>query len=186
MFLTQLILIIPVTATPCAFRMRSRFELVKKLSIMMWYLEPTCDGSFSAKVATTEPPSSHPFQHTDKTEWRNQAGLQLPKICSQILLVCLSYTVYSHDDQSIVPWIYLCWRIALGSSLQDIVHLIYQWGVSPCRTGLPYQDLNCQPGEDFALFHQIGSVIIIMILLCCGCLHCFSNTLVFLASPHNH
>ena len=52
--------------------------------------------------------SSHPIQHTDKTEWRNQAGSQLPKICSHILLVCFSYTVYSYGDQSMVPWIHLC------------------------------------------------------------------------------
>ena len=81
---------------------------------------------------------------------------------------------------------HLCWLIALASSLQDIVHLIYRWVVSPSQTCLPYQDLNCQQGEDFALFHQIGFVIIMMILLCCGCLHCVPNTLVVLASPHNH
>ena len=30
-----------------------------------------------------------------------------------------------------------------------------------------YRKMNCQQGEDFSLFHQIGFVII-MILLCCG------------------
>ena len=48
-----------------------------------------------------------------------------------------------------------------------------------------YRKMNCQQGEDFSLFDQIGFVII-MILLCCGCLHCVPNTLVVLASPHNH
>ena len=35
-FSTRLILTVPVVAMPLAFRMRSRFGLVKKLSIMMW------------------------------------------------------------------------------------------------------------------------------------------------------
>ena len=29
-----------------------------------------------------------------------------------------------------------------------------------------YRKMNCQQGEDFSLFHQIGFVIIMMILLC--------------------
>ena len=122
---------------------------------------------------------SHPFQHTNKTKWGNQAGSQLPKICSKILLVCFSYTIYSHGDQSMVPWIHLCRLIALASSLQSIVRLICRSVVAPSQTCLPYQDLNCQQGKDFALFH-------LMILLCCGCLHCVPITLAVLASPHNH
>ena len=114
--------------------------------------------------------SSHPFQHTDKTEWRNQAGLRLSKICNQILLVCFSYTVYSHGDQSMLPWIHLCWLVALASILKGIIHLIYWWVVSSSQNCLPFQDLNCQPDENFALFNQIGFVIIMMILFCCGCL----------------
>ena len=50
--------------------------------------------------------------------------------------------------------------------------------VSPSQTCLPYQDLNCQQGDDFALFHQIGFMIIMMMLLRCGCFHCVPNTIV--------
>ena len=129
--------------------------------------------------------NSHPFQHTDETEWRNQAGSQLPTICSQILLVCFPYTIYNHGDQSMVPGIHLYWLIALTSSFRGIVHLIYRRVVSPSETCLPYQGLNCQQDEDFVLFHQIGFVII-MILLYCECLHCVPNTLVVWPSPHKH
>ena len=50
--------------------------------------------------------------------------------------------------------------------------------VSSSQTCLPYQDLNCQQGDDFALFHQIGFMIIMMMLLCCGYFHCVPNTIV--------
>ena len=82
-------------------------------------------------------------------------GGQLVKICYQILLVCFSYTVYSHGEQTMVPRIHLCWLIALASSLQGIVHLIYWWVVLPSQICLPYQDLNCQQGD---LHHFIKSV----------------------------
>ena len=58
-----------------------------------------------------------------------------------------------------------------SNSLQGIVHLIYRWVVSSFQTCLPYQDFNCQQGENFSLFHQIGFLIIMTILWCSGFFH---------------
>ena len=65
--------------------------------------------------------SSHPFQHTDKTEWRNHLGSQLPKLFTDLLLI---YGLqpwrpkYGTTDSSMLT--------DLASSLQGIVHLIYR------------------------------------------------------------
>ena len=45
--------------------------------------------------------------------------------------------------------------------------------VSSSQTCLPFQDLNCQPGEKFALFNQIGFVIIMTIFFVVGVLIVF-------------